>query len=60
MTVEQMMDLLMEKDSNYIVTENNRVEKKPINGKPCPCGSKKTYKKCKCFAKDRQRTEKFF
>jgi uncharacterized protein YecA (UPF0149 family) len=48
MSKEQMMELLMEKDVNYIVTESHRVEIKPANGKPCPCGSKKIYKRCKC------------
>ena len=31
----------------------------PASSKPCPCGSKKLYKKCKCKKQDRARTEKF-
>jgi uncharacterized protein YecA (UPF0149 family) len=46
MEVEDMVKLLMGKDSNYIVTDNHRAEKKPVSGKKCPCGSKKIYKKC--------------
>ena len=39
--------------------EGKEVVKMPPPNQRCPCGSKKVYKKCDCFNKDRQRTAEF-
>ena len=35
------------------------VVKMPPANQRCPCGSKKPYKKCECFEKDKKRTNEF-
>ena len=49
------------KNNNKLMIDyqGKEVVKMPPANQRCPCGSKKVYKKCECFEKDRQRTAEF-